>query len=129
MPLSKQQLSKLEQALDELEKKSARDLRQDIAQSGELFAQAAGEAPDAGDRSMADLEAALEAADIERHGGAIEDVLASRARIAEGSYGVCIDCDNDIDFERLKVNPTASRCVPCQGLFEKTHESGAMPSL
>lgn len=130
MPLTLKQLSELERALDKLEKNSARDLRQDFEQSGgESFTRAAGEAPDSGDRSVADLEADLEAADIQRHGDALEGVMASRTRLADGSYGVCIDCDADIDFERLKVNPTALRCVECQSQFEKTHESGSMPSL
>lgn len=130
MALNKQQLGELQQALAELEAKSTRDLRRDIGQSEDgTFTQLAGEAPDAGDRSVADLNADLEAADMERHGGAIQDVEAARARIADGSYGECIDCGGDIGFERLKVNPTALRCIRCQTMYEKTHGAGSTPSL
>lgn len=131
MALTKQQTSELEQALNDLENSSARDLRQDMAQSGgaESFNQVAGEAPDTGDRSVADLTADLEAADIERHGGAIQDVAAARVRIADGSYGECINCGGEINFERLKVNPTALRCIRCQEVYEKTYGAGSTPSL
>lgn len=130
MALNEQQLGELQQALADLEAKSARDLRRDISQSEDgTFTQLAGEAPDAGDRSVADLNADLEAADMERHGGAIQEVEAARARIADGSYGECADCGEDIGFERLKVNPTALRCIRCQTVYEKTHGAGSTPSL
>lgn len=130
MALNEQQLGELQQALADLEAKSARALRRDISQSEDgTFTQLAGEAPDAGDRSVADLNADLEAADMERHGGAIQEVEAARARIADGSYGECTDCGDDIGLERLKVNPTALRCIRCQTMYEKTHGAGSTPSL
>jgi RNA polymerase-binding transcription factor DksA len=48
---------------------------------------------------------------------------AARGRIADGSYGDCIDCGCDIPVERLKAQPTALRCVACQAKYEKTHPS------
>lgn len=130
MPLNQQQIGELKKALAELEAKSTRDLRRDIRQSEDgSFTQLAGEAPDSGDRSVADLNADLEAADMERHGGAIQDVEAARTRIADGTYGECIDCGGDIGFERLKVNPTALRCIRCQEQYEKTYGAGPTPSL
>lgn len=130
MPLNQQQIRELEKALAELEAKSTRDLRRDIRQSEDgSFTQLAGEAPDSGDRSVADLNADLEAADMERHGGAIQDVEAARMRIADGTYGECIDCGGEISFERLKVNPTALRCIRCQEQYEKIYGAGPTPSL
>ena len=41
------------------------------------------------------------------------------ARIYEGEYGSCIDCDKFIGIKRLKVVPGAIRCVECQGVYEK----------
>jgi len=51
---------------------------------------------------------------------------AARARIADGSYGDCIDCGQPIPFERLKAQPTALRCVPCQSRYEKTHPAAPL---
>jgi RNA polymerase-binding transcription factor DksA len=44
----------------------------------------------------------------------IVEVDAALARIGAGTYGVCEDCHEKIDAERLKALPRARRCVPCQ---------------
>ena len=41
----------------------------------------------------------------------IDDALF---RIADGTYGVCINCAKEIDIERLTVIPTASLCLDCE---------------
>ena len=38
--------------------------------------------------------------------------------IAEGTYGVCIDCEEPIPVERLEKLPSARRCRNCQERFE-----------
>jgi DnaK suppressor protein len=48
---------------------------------------------------------------------------AARSRLADGSYGVCMDCGGDIGFERLRANHSAVRCIDCQTMHEKTHLS------
>ena len=51
---------------------------------------------------------------------AIDDALQ---RIADGSYGLCVDCGVSIPTARLHANPTALRCVTCQDKLE--HAPGA----
>ncbi|QIG40854.1 molecular chaperone DnaK [Microbacterium sp. 4R-513] len=41
------------------------------------------------------------------------EVDAALARVADGTYGVCVDCGRRIPVERLRVRPTATRCVDC----------------
>ncbi|WP_281805639.1 TraR/DksA family transcriptional regulator [Methylocystis echinoides] len=36
-------------------------------------------------------------------------------RISLGTYGVCTKCGEPIDPRRLKVVPTAARCISCAG--------------
>ena len=36
------------------------------------------------------------------------------ARIAEGSFGLCRDCGDEIGMKRLEARPTATLCVECQ---------------
>lgn len=43
----------------------------------------------------------------------------ARARKAEGSYGVCEDCGQKIAPERVEALPDATRCVGCQGAWER----------
>jgi len=53
----------------------------------------------------------------------VATVFAPRTRLADGSYGVCIECGGDIGFERLRANHSAVRCIDCQTMHEKTHLS------
>lgn len=43
----------------------------------------------------------------------LDDVRQARARLAEGTYGVCAECDTDIPVGRLEARPWATRCVGC----------------
>ena len=43
----------------------------------------------------------------------IRAVAAALERIAEGTYGVCENCGEDIGEARLQVVPEATRCVNC----------------
>jgi len=49
----------------------------------------------------------------------LHHVEAALARMAEGAYGVCESCGEDIPFQRLKVMPTARYCVKCQAERER----------
>jgi DnaK suppressor protein len=53
----------------------------------------------------------------------LTDIAAVRERIAAGTYGECVDCGQEIRFERLNAQPTAIRCVGCQEIYEKKHGS------
>src|SRR5277367_6683880 len=48
-----------------------------------------------------------------------ESVLARRIRwaldrIQDGSYGICLQCEEEITPKRLKAMPWAERCIACQ---------------
>jgi DnaK suppressor protein len=46
----------------------------------------------------------------------LQEIDVALARIADGSYGACIDCGGEIGRARLKADPTLKRCLPCQTL-------------
>ena len=46
--------------------------------------------------------------------GQRDEVLAALARLADNSYGLCVDCGNQIPEGRLDARPEAARCVGCQ---------------
>jgi RNA polymerase-binding protein DksA len=64
---------------------------------------------------------ALRHAEQERDIDELRAIAAARLRMADGSYGVCVDCDVDIPLARLQAQPTAARCVPCQERYETSH--------
>lgn len=49
----------------------------------------------------------------------LQQIDAARQRIEQHRYGRCLRCQNDIPYERLKVRPTTTLCLECQGDREK----------
>lgn len=50
---------------------------------------------------------------------AIEDIDAALDRIADETFGMCVDCEEEIPVERLRVIPTAIRCVECASVVDR----------
>jgi DnaK suppressor protein len=46
------------------------------------------------------------------------DLRAALNRVAEGMYGVCIDCEEPIAPKRLAAVPWTPRCLSCQNDLE-----------
>jgi DnaK suppressor protein len=53
----------------------------------------------------------------------LAQIEAALARIADGRYGVCIDCGEAIPPARLDANPAATRCTRCQQEIERHDRS------
>lgn len=43
------------------------------------------------------------------------------AKIKNGTYGVCEMCEDAISMARLKAKPTASLCIACKEISEKSN--------
>ena len=70
------------------------------------------------DWAVADLETALDVAEVSRDAGELAEVEASLTRVADGSYGTCVECGEPIPHARLAANPSAARCIACQERLE-----------
>jgi DnaK suppressor protein len=44
----------------------------------------------------------------------LHELKYSLGRIKDGTYGICLECEDDIPVERLMVKPTACFCIDCQ---------------
>jgi DnaK suppressor protein len=51
---------------------------------------------------------------LDRNSFLLREVRAALARIHNGSYGRCLQCDDAISAKRLEAVPWASLCLPCQ---------------
>jgi RNA polymerase-binding transcription factor len=49
---------------------------------------------------------------------ALRLIEAALRRIADGSFGVCVACGDDIQSRRLKAVPWTQFCLPCQEEIE-----------
>lgn len=55
------------------------------------------------------------------------EIEAALERLADGTYGHCVDCGEPIDPARLRAWPTAVRCLECQDRIEKTRAGHSTP--
>ena len=128
--LSKQQISDIQQSLKNRIYELHEEVRQELLKTNdEHFIELSGSVRDLEDQSVADLLVDLNLSSIDRHILEIRDIDASIIRIAERNYGICTDCDEPIPAKRLLAQPTASRCLSCQELREKTYANSGNPSL
>ncbi len=50
----------------------------------------------------------------EREGRLIPKIKKALQRIADGSYGICEECGEDIPTNRLRARPVATQCIECK---------------
>lgn len=60
-------------------------------------------------------------AEIEMDRRLLGRIEEAEQRIREGGYGICVDCNEPIAYERLLALPTAIKCAAC----ERAHGSPA----
>jgi RNA polymerase-binding protein DksA len=125
------QLDTLKGLLDRRYDALLEEVRSELeASENQQYVELLGRVPgDSADESVADALADLSLGVIDRHIRELRDIEATRARLRQGRFGICIDCGDEIAFERLKAYPTAKRCVRCQGQHERTHAHEGTPTL
>lgn len=57
-------------------------------------------------------------AEVEVDRARLHDIEQAEQRMAQGCYGICADCGQEIARERLLAQPTAIRCMDCQSALE-----------
>ena len=130
MELTDEQIHLLKAALVARFQAVREEIREELLASDQApYIELAGRVHDTGDASVADLLGDLGLATIDRHIDEIRAIDTALMRIAQGTYGVCVDCHGTIDIERLEVQPTALRCHDCQERWEETHVSKRGPTL
>jgi len=118
--LNESQLQTIKDMLDRREDELRADLERESGEKRDLTDYAPA-VPDPADASFVNLALDLGNAAMTRDFAELRAIGAARKRIEDGSYGECVQCGTDIPFERLKAQPTAERCAPCQEMYEKTH--------
>ena len=111
-PFKRQLLLQREALLQQLDQQRGGDSRVDAAN----LTLGHGEDSHAQVFSERELELILD----DRESAELRSVNAALKRIADGVYGVCMDCGVGIPAARLHAAPEAERCVACQ----ERHESG-----
>ncbi|HTS61298.1 MAG TPA: TraR/DksA family transcriptional regulator [Candidatus Acidoferrales bacterium] len=77
--------------------------------------------PDAIDEVQLAGERELAIRNLDRESNLLRNVRGALARIADGSYGVCLHCEEDIKPKRLDAVPWTKYCITCQEAADR-HE-------
>jgi len=78
-------------------------------------------APDALDEVQLAGERELAIRNLDRDSNMLRQIRRALGRIADGSYGVCLHCDEDISPKRVAAVPWAAYCIKCQEQVDR-HE-------
>jgi DnaK suppressor protein len=62
---------------------------------------------------------------LDRDSNLLRNVRAALDRIEEGSFGVCLQCEEDISPKRLAAVPFTAYCIVCQELADRGQHEGA----
>ena len=110
--MTRTELAKYKQILDAKQAELARVLRNREAIAIEKSADALDEVQHAAERELA-------IRNLDRESGLLRQVKGGLARIDDGSYGICVHCEEDINPKRLNAVPWAQYCIQCQELADR----------
>jgi DnaK suppressor protein len=95
-----------------------KELEAQLADLYQMRNAAVGEVQDTGDQaqslSLETLKISLQDNEIAEY----NMIGQALKMIAEGTYGICIECGQPIAERRLKLYPNATRCLVCQEALE-----------
>ena len=80
------------------------------------------------DWATADAERDLAVALEERESAELVAIEEALKRVADGSFGLCLDCGASIPTARLHASPIAMRCIACQDKLEHADREPPRPS-
>src|ERR1700745_2676977 len=84
--------------------------------------------PDAIDEVQLAGERELAISNLDRESNLLRNVRLALARMADGSYGVCLHCEEDISPKRLSAVPWTAYCIRCQEAADR-HEFETVESV
>jgi DnaK suppressor protein len=81
--------------------------------------------PDALDEVQFAAARELSTRNLERESTILREVRAALSRIEDGSYGVCLNCEDEITQKRLEAVPWATLCIDCQEQTDQGRQTEA----
>lgn len=66
------------------------------------------------DQSQEDRERAMNLKLLGRHSFMLKKIDGALFKIKNGTFGICEECDNEIEINRLRARPVATQCIACK---------------
>jgi DnaK suppressor protein len=96
-----------------------RELQSGVAQVQQsLRAAQTDHGKDEGDRANTSLAREIDLAQKSRDRALLASVDAALKRIADGTFGQCLNCGQEINAKRLEAIPWVRLCITCQELID-----------
>jgi len=128
--LTKEQLTTLKKELQHRYLELQDEVRSELGRSSDhRHISLASTLNDVGDNSVVDMLMDLGATIIDRQVHEMRNIEVSLKNLAEDNFGDCIDCKEEIGFDRLKASPGTQRCINCQNRYEKIYAQESKPTL
>jgi DnaK suppressor protein len=80
--------------------------------------------PDALDEVQLAGERELAIRNLDRESNLLRNVRGALARMADGSYGICMHCEEEIKPKRLDAVPWTKYCIRCQEAADRNEFEG-----
>lgn len=74
---------------------------------------------DGGDKALLEAASGLDLAIVSRDVEELRAIEAAQTRLAQGTFGACVECGDAIGRDRLFAYPAAIRCTACQNEVER----------
>jgi DnaK suppressor protein len=85
--------------------------------------------PDALDEVQHAAERELAIRNLDRESHLLRNVRSALRRIEEGTFGVCVHCEEEISPKRLAAVPWTAYCIQCQELADRRSAAGETDTL
>src|SRR3989442_13419024 len=115
--MTKNELNKYKTLLETKQAELAGGLRNREGIAIEKTADALDEVQNAAERELA-------IRNLDRESNLLRNVRGALARIDDGSYGICVHCEEDISPKRLNAVPWAAYCIQCQEIADRHQDEG-----
>jgi DnaK suppressor protein len=115
--MTKTELSKFKKILETKRDELEQIVRKRDAITIEKSADALDEVQHAAERELA-------IRNLDRESQLLRSVRSALRRIEEGSFGICLHCEEEISPKRVAAVPWTSLCIQCQEQADRNREQG-----
>jgi DnaK suppressor protein len=115
--MTKAELSKFKKILEARQEELEQIVRKRDAITIEKSADALDEVQHAAERELA-------IRNLDRESQLLRNVRGALRRIDEGSFGICVHCEEEISPKRLAAVPWTALCIQCQEQADRNREEG-----
>jgi len=115
--MTKTELNKFKKILEAKQEELERVVRNRDAITIENSADALDEVQHAAERELA-------IRNLDRESNLLRNVRSALRRIDDGSFGVCLHCEEEISPKRIAAVPWTALCIQCQEQADRNREEG-----